>query len=271
VIATIDADTLLMPTSLRRAVARLVLSPPDTVAVAGSVMARNTRESFMTRVQQWDYFIGIAAVKRQQAFLQGTLVAQGAFSVYETAAVKLAGGWPDRIGEDIVLTWSLLRDGGRVTYEPTAIAFTDTPTGLHALARQRQRWARGMIEGLREHGFALLRRPRMYSHSVAADLLFPYLDTVYSVAVPIGLALALTGNFAIIGPLTLAVLPINFLIALLMFRCELPVFRAAGFRVRRRPLDVVGLTCYGLFLQLLLSPVCVVGYAKELFGSRRSW
>ncbi len=33
--ATVDADTLLMPDSLRRIVARLLISPPDTVAVAG--------------------------------------------------------------------------------------------------------------------------------------------------------------------------------------------------------------------------------------------
>src|SRR2546423_1323893 len=36
-VATIDADTLLMPYSLANAVTRLVSSPPDTVAVAGAV------------------------------------------------------------------------------------------------------------------------------------------------------------------------------------------------------------------------------------------
>ena len=35
---------------------------------------------------------------------QGTLVAQGAFSLYETAALREAGGWADTVGEDIVLT-----------------------------------------------------------------------------------------------------------------------------------------------------------------------
>ena len=35
-VATIHADTVLMPCSLRHAVARLLCSPPDTVAVAGS-------------------------------------------------------------------------------------------------------------------------------------------------------------------------------------------------------------------------------------------
>jgi biofilm PGA synthesis N-glycosyltransferase PgaC len=72
--------------------------------------------------------------------------------VYRTDAVRDAGGWPDMIGEDIVLTWAMLAAGGRSTYEQTAIAFTDVPIGFRHFVRQRQRWARGMIEGLRIHG-----------------------------------------------------------------------------------------------------------------------
>ena len=154
-VATIDADTLLMPYSLKNAVARLLVSPPDTVAVAGAVLVRNSRDNLLTRAQEWDYFLGIASVKRAQALLQGTLVAQGAFSVYDTTALKLVGGWPNRIGEDIVLTWRMLDQGGRSVFEPTAVAFTEAPAKWGAFARQRRRWARGMIEGLRDHGFGL--------------------------------------------------------------------------------------------------------------------
>jgi poly-beta-1,6-N-acetyl-D-glucosamine synthase len=76
-------------------------APSDVQAVAGSVLVRN---SLWTRMQEWDYFLGIASVKRMQGLYQGTLVAQGAFSLYRTEAVLAAGGWPDAIGEDIVLT-----------------------------------------------------------------------------------------------------------------------------------------------------------------------
>ena len=270
-LATIDADTLLMPDALRRATARLLLSPPDTVAVAGSIMARNSRMSVATRIQQWDYFLGIASVKREQAMLQGTLVAQGAFSVYDTEALRRVGGWPDMIGEDIVLTWALLRNGGRTTHEPTAFAFTDTPTGLRAFIRQRQRWARGMIEGLARHGGPLLRRRRLYAHSIASDLLFPYLDLVYTFAVPIGIGLAVTGDYAIIGPLTLAVLPINALLSMLMFGREARAFHEAGLHVRHRARDITGLVLYLLVYQIVTSPASICGYAKEIVGARRAW
>jgi poly-beta-1,6-N-acetyl-D-glucosamine synthase len=267
-VATIDADTLLMPSALQRAIARMLSAPPDTVAVAGSVLVRNSRAGALARVQEWDYFLAIASVKRQQALFQGTLVAQGAFSVYRADAVRAVGGWPDKIGEDIVLTWSLIRGGGRTIFEPTAIAFTDAPVRFGHFVRQRRRWARGMIEGLREHGGSLLRGRRLHVHAVAANCLFPYLDSVYTIAIPVGIVLALTGNFLIVGPMTAAVLPISLLIALTMYRRQRAVFRLLGLRIRR---NFLGFVLYVLAYQLVMSPISVSGYATELVRARRVW
>jgi biofilm PGA synthesis N-glycosyltransferase PgaC len=267
-VATVDADTLLMPSALQRIVARLLISPPDTVAVAGAVFVRNSRRNFITRAQEWDYFLGIASVKRQQGLFQGTMVAQGAFSVYRTVALRKVGGWPDRIGEDIVLTWAMMRQGGRVGYERTAIAFTGAPENAKAFARQRRRWARGMIEGLREHGGALLAGGRSNVHAVLVNFVFPYVDVVYSIAFPIGIVLALFGNFAIIGPMTLAVLPLNVGLSMIMFHLSKQSFDEVGLKVRQNRLGFFG---YLLTYQLFMSPVSVAGYAQELFGTARRW
>ena len=266
--ATVDADTLLMPGALQRVVARLLISPPDTVAVAGAVFVRNSRRNFITRAQEWDYFLGIASVKRQQGLFQGTMVAQGAFSVYRTAALRQVGGWPDRIGEDIVLTWAMMRKGGRVGYERTAIAFTSAPEDARAFARQRRRWARGMIEGLREHGGALLAGHRSNVHAVLVNFVFPYVDVVFSIAFPIGIVLALFGNFAIVGPMTLAVLPLNVLLSMIMFHLSKQSFDEVGLKVRQNRLGYFG---YLFTYQLFMSPVSVAGYAQELFGAARRW
>lgn len=268
-VATVDADTLLMPASLERIVARLLISPPDTVAVAGAVFVRNSRSNFLTRAQEWDYFLGIASVKRQQGLFQGTMVAQGAFSVYRSAALARVGGWPDRIGEDIVLTWAMMRQGGRVGYERTAIAFTGAPEDARSFARQRRRWARGMIEGLREHGGALLAGRRSNAHAVLVNFVFPYIDLVYSIAFPIGIVLAVFfGNFAIVGPMTLAVLPLNIGLSMIMFHLSRKSFDEVGLKVRTNRLGFLG---YLLTYQLFMSPVSVAGYAQELFGARRRW
>jgi biofilm PGA synthesis N-glycosyltransferase PgaC len=267
-VATFDADTLLMPYSLRRAVARLVASPPDTVAVAGSVLVRNSRVNLLTRAQEWDYFLGIATVKRGQALLQGTLVAQGAFSVYDTTALKLAGGWPNRIGEDIVLTWRLLLAGGRSVFEPTAVAFTEAPTSWRAFARQRRRWARGMIEGLRDHGIGLIKQRNFYAHSVAGNFLFPYLDGCFTLAFIPGVVLAAFGDFAIVGPMTVLVLPLNGLLGGAMYLHQREVFRSVNLRVRK---NWSGLLFYFFCYQFLMSPISLTGYALEMMRTQRAW
>ena len=99
-------------------------------------------------MQGWDYRLGINGVKRTQAAYNSALVAQGAFSAYWTEDIRAVGGWPDAIGEDIVLTWSLLDSRGLVQYEPLALAETVVPDRLRHFMRQRSRWARGMIEGI---------------------------------------------------------------------------------------------------------------------------
>jgi biofilm PGA synthesis N-glycosyltransferase PgaC len=267
-VATVDADTLLVPSALRRIVTRLLVDPAGTVAVAGSVLVRNSRSGLVARMQEWDYQLGIAAVKRQQALLGATLVAQGAFSVYRTEAMRLAGGWPDRIGEDIVATWALIEQGGRVAFEPTAVAFTSVPATLRRFTVQRRRWARGMIEGLNTYGTALLRRRGYWVHSVAADAIFPLLDLTYTVAFPAGLVMAAFGNFAIVGPMTLAVLPLNLAMAGALFARERAVFAELGLHVRR---NRRGFLAYLLLYQLIQSPISVSGYLLELRGARRVW
>jgi len=138
IITTIDADTFLYKNALSRIVSRL-LSDPDYAAVAGHVLVKNERMSRLSRMQSWDYMLGISAVKMQQGLFHGTLVAQGAFSVFKKKPLLELKGWRQRIGEDIVLTWALLKKGYRVGYEPTAFAFTHAPLNYYGFFRQRQR------------------------------------------------------------------------------------------------------------------------------------
>jgi len=267
-VITLDADTLLHPQAVRQIVARLLSAPTDVQAVAGSVLVRNSRDSLWTRMQEWDYFLGIASVKRMQGLYQGTLVAQGAFSLYRTEAVLAAGGWPDAIGEDIVLTWQLMRQGARVYYEPSAVAFTAAPTRLVHLARQRARWARGMVEGL--YSVRPWNQPRgLLRFLTAIDLLIPALDVAYALVWLPGLLLAATGRYWIVGPYTLAVLPLTLVVNAILYRFQRRrVFNLLGLRVRRNAVGFVG---FVLTYQMLMSPIAVVGYGQELLGLRRRW
>jgi poly-beta-1,6-N-acetyl-D-glucosamine synthase len=267
-VVTVDADTLLHPQALRRLVSRLESAPVDTVAVAGTVLVRNSRTNLLTRMQEWDYYLGIAGVKRMQGLYQSTLVAQGAFSLYVTERVRQVGGWPDAIGEDIVVTWRLMQAGGRVLFEPTSVAFTDAPETLSHFMRQRARWARGMFEGLR--AVPPWRQPRVLTKFIAGiDLFIPLLDIGYALIWLPGLLLFLVGVPLIVSLWTLLVLPITMtvygLLRVYQFR---RVFGPLGLTVRR---NWFGYVAFLLAYQALCSISAITGYAQYLAGSRRRW
>lgn len=266
--ATLDADTLLHRLAIKHIVARILSAPQDVCAVAGHVLVRNGRNSLMARLQEWDYFIGIASIKRMQGLYQGTLVAQGAFSLYRTERVRQAGGWPDTIGEDIVLTWRLFEQGCRVYFEPLAVAFTEVPESLKGFGRQRSRWARGMIEGLKISPPAVQKN----SFSVflsALDYLIPVIDLFFTFVWIPGLFLAvLFQKYYIVGLYTLFVLPLNMLVLLIMLSYQRNVFDVLDLKIRK---NRIGFYLYFLFYQMIHSPVSLYGYISELAGFERKW
>lgn len=266
-VVTLDSDCLLRADAMAQLVERYLSDPPGTRAVAGAVLVRNSRQNLLTRAQEWDFFHGIAAVKRMQSMYHGTLVAQGAFSLYDRDAVRAAGGWPAVVGEDIVLSWALLRSGARIGYAEDALAFTNVPETLRQFARQRIRWSRGLIEAFKAHG-GLLVKPRLTLIFIWWNLLFLPMDIVFTFVFIPGLIAAMFGIYWIAGPLTLTLLPLAALWNVVIFRVQRRMFRREGLKVRR---NVTGLLFYTLIYTILLQPVCVWGYVTELLGRRKAW
>jgi biofilm PGA synthesis N-glycosyltransferase PgaC len=264
---TVDGDSYLYRGALRNLVSRYLSDPADTRAVAGAVLVRNSRVNLVTAAQEWDYFHGIAAIKRLQSLYQGTLVAQGAFSVYDTDTVRALGGWPHTVGEDIVLTWNLLERGYRIGFAENACVFTNAPTTWKQFIRQRQRWSRGLIEAFKAH-WRLLFKPRMTTLFIWWNLLFPYMDLAFTLAFVPGIVLALFGIYWIAGPLTLLLLPLAALVNLVMFRVQSRMFAQQGLQVRR---NLKGFLFYALCYSFVLQPACVIGYLQEVLNRRKSW
>jgi biofilm PGA synthesis N-glycosyltransferase PgaC len=266
-VVTVDADTRVRADSLTKLVGRLLSDPPNTVAVAGAILVGNPRETLMAGLQEWDYFHGIAAVKRMQSMYHGTLVAQGAFSIYRKAALVEVGGWPETIGEDIVLTWALLRKGYRTGYAENSVAFTNTPVSYRQFAKQRQRWARGMVEALARHE-RLLFMPRLSTMFIWWNLLFLPLDLVFTFVFVPGVIAAFFGIFWIAGPLTLLTLPLAVFWNVVIYRIQRRMFHDQGLHVRR---NYMGLLLYIAGYALMMQPVSLWGYLSELAGRRKSW
>ncbi len=267
IILTIDGDCWVYQDAVQRLVGRYLSDPPGTRAVAGAVLVSNSRQNWLTKAQEWDYFHGIAAVKRMQSMYHGTLVAQGAFSLYDRDALNEVGGWPACVGEDIVVTWALLEQGYRVGYCEDAIAFTNVPEKLKIFALQRKRWSRGLMEAFKLHG-GLLFKPRLTTLFIWWNLLFLPLDLVYTFAFIPGLVLALFGYFYLAGILTLLVLPLAALWNYCIFVVQNRMFKRQDLKVRR---NAGGFLFYALGYSLLMQPVCVWGYVAELLGMSKRW
>jgi poly-beta-1,6-N-acetyl-D-glucosamine synthase len=270
IVVTVDADTRLYPEALTYPIARVATRPQGqhVCACAGALIAANANENFLTRMQGWDYRLGINGVKRTQAAYNSALVAEGAFSAYWTDDIRAIGGWPDAIGEDIVLTWSLMNRRGLVQYEPVALAATVVPERVSHLLSQRSRWARGMLEGI--HVNPPHRQSRVLAKLVAGiDYLVPLLDIGYVFFWVPGVILFVFGYPLLFSWWSMLVLPITLLIfGLLRGWQDRYVFRLLD----ARPLpDRRGFWGYLLGYQALTSAASLRGYAQYLAGSARHW
>ncbi|MCL5272437.1 MAG: glycosyltransferase [Gammaproteobacteria bacterium] len=266
-IITIDADTYLQPSAIKYLMTKLLTGPEGTIACAGSVYVKNSRATLMTRIQEWDYFHAIAVIKRSQSFYQGTLVAQGAFSVYTKKSLEEVNGWPEVVGEDIVLTWALLNKGYRIDFAELAISFTNVPETYKQFFFQRSRWARGLIEAFHQYPGILLR-PRLSTFYVYWNLFFILFDNVFFFVFIPGIIAALFGYYYIAGPMTLAVLPLGILSNLIFYVGQRDLFKRNNFKVRK---NILGFFLYVLFYQFMMNPAVIYGYISELFRRKKTW
>jgi biofilm PGA synthesis N-glycosyltransferase PgaC len=145
--------------------------------------------------------------------------------------------------------------------------FTNAPTTLLQFARQRKRWSRGMIEAFKQHPDILLMRS-LPSAFVYWNLLFPFLDLIFTLVFIPGIILALFGYFWIVGPITLALIPMAMGMNYFMYRIGCRMFQRLGLRVR---FNLSGFFIYSLFYSLIMQPVSLAGYIAEILNLRKSW
>ena len=269
-VVTVDADTLLHRDALRFLVARVTNRPQDqhVCACAGGLVVLNAASNLLCRMQGWDFRLGINGVKLMQGAYNSALVAQGAFSAYWTDDLRAAGGWPDAIGEDIVLTWTLMASRGIVQYEPCALAFTVAPQEVGHFMRQRSRWARGMFETLRT--VPPMRQPRVLAKFVAGmDYLVPFLDIGYVFFWLPGFVLFLFGYPLLVSWVSMLVIPMAVLVYGVLRRWqERHVFRRFDVHPKR---DIRGFWGYLFAYRALTGTASMRGYAQYLTGAARHW
>ena len=267
---TVDSDTVLHPLAVRNIMHKLVNSNEKTAATAGCLFVKNAKKSFITKLQEWDYTLGIFGVKLYQGNYSSTLVAQGAFSAYKTKLLKQIGGWQNCVGEDIVLTWELLSQGYETNFAKNAIAFTEVPETFKDLGRQRKRWARGMIEAFKRVKTVTFKKLNLRSKFLMClNIFFPFIDLALLIFIPLGLILLAFGNPLLIGWLSLLVILLGMLLCLVIEIRRKNMLKEIECKLEKR--SVLAFIFYVLLYAFILAPYCLIGYISELINSKKEW
>lgn len=174
----IDADSLLDPNALLKAIRPFVETSKNVIAVGGTIgivngcTIRNGNvekydipQKFLARIQVVEY-IRAFLMARLAASRKGTLtLISGAFGIFRREiAVEVGGYDTSTVGEDLELVLKMhnyMNQKGEpyeILYIPEPVCWTEVPESLKILGRQRVRWQRGAIECLSRHKYMLFNR-----------------------------------------------------------------------------------------------------------------
>ena len=167
-VCIVDADSMIERDALVRIMVPILEDPQHVVAVGGIIRVLNGSEiegGHIRRVRLPRKSIEvIQVIEYLRAFLIGReawgqgnmlMIISGAFGVFRTDLVRAVSGYrPAAIGEDFDLVARLhrhLREKNadyHIQFIPDPMCWTEVPSDLKSLGRQRARWQKGLLDVL---------------------------------------------------------------------------------------------------------------------------
>ncbi len=179
VLVLVDADTVLEPQALRRLVQPF--RDPTVGAVSGNTKVANGK-GLIGRWQHIEYVISCSVERRMFDVLECMPCVPGAIGAYRRVVLDTVGRVSrDTLAEDTDLTMAVQRAGWRVRYQPDARGWTEVPTSMRDLFRQRYRWSYGTLQAMWKHRRAV-RENGTAGHLGRRGM--PYL-TFYTLVLPV--------------------------------------------------------------------------------------
>jgi cellulose synthase/poly-beta-1,6-N-acetylglucosamine synthase-like glycosyltransferase len=289
----LDADCLLERDALLRLMDPIVNSAAETVVSGGIVRILNGCETrngrvvkvglphrVLERFQVVEYLRSFLFGRTGWHLLGGTLIVSGAFAVFHRATVIEAGGfWHDTVTEDMDLIVQLhhwAADNNRkirISFTSDPVCWTECPSDLAMLARQRRRWQLGLCQTLWKHSEILFGR----KYGVVGWLSFPFHSYVEGLGaaaeflgyllVPVGILLGLVPPYFLLVFVLLGLIYGSFLSVGAVLLEELTYRRYPRFR------DLLTLLVFAVFenagYRQLILYYRFQGVLKFLIGSRR--
>ena len=171
-VVSIDADSIMEPDALLKLVKPFMEAKEKKVIGAGGVIRIansceisdghiqkiNLPKRFLPRAQVMEYTRAFLMGRMAWSELDGLLLISGALGMFDREIVIKSGGYStSTVGEDMELVVRIRRymaESGLdydVVYIPDPLCWTEVPSSVKVLARQRSRWTRGTMETLVKH------------------------------------------------------------------------------------------------------------------------
>ena len=182
IIVTVDGDTVFEPETIRWLVQPF--ARPHVGAVSGNTKVGNRRR-LLGRWQHIEYVLGFNLDRRMFEVLGCMPTVPGAIGAFRKAVLDEIGGVSTAtLAEDTDVTMSILRAGWHVAYEQRATAWTEAPSSIGSLWKQRYRWSYGTMQAMWKHRGAFAERgplgrralPYIFLFQVLLPLLAPAVD-----------------------------------------------------------------------------------------------
>jgi cellulose synthase/poly-beta-1,6-N-acetylglucosamine synthase-like glycosyltransferase len=178
-VVSIDADSIMEPDALLKLVKPFMEAKDKKVIGAGGVIRIansceisgghikkvHLPEKFLPRAQVMEYTRAFLMGRMAWSELDGLLLISGALGMFDREVVIQSGGYrTDTVGEDMELVVRIRRHMADqkikydVVYIPDPLCWTEVPSTIKVLARQRSRWTRGTLETLITHRKLLFNR-----------------------------------------------------------------------------------------------------------------
>jgi len=156
ILVLVDGDTVFEPSALGRLVQ--AFADPEVGAVSGNTKVAN-RSGLLGRWQHIEYVVGFNLDRRLYDLGECMPTVPGAIGAFRREVLAAVGGVPvSTLAEDTDLTMATLRAGWLVRYEQSAVAWTEAPSTLRQLWRQRYRWCYGTMQAVWKHRRSLFER-----------------------------------------------------------------------------------------------------------------
>jgi hypothetical protein len=112
----------------------------------------------LPRLQVLEYTRAFLLGRMAWSQLDGLMLISGAMGIFDRETVIKAGGYSIKtVGEDMELVLRMRRymtehdQKYEVTYIPDPLCWTEVPSDVKSLRKQRTRWTRGLVESLHTH------------------------------------------------------------------------------------------------------------------------